>query len=80
MVLLPSIVSVPILLYPDNDQAEAMIRFEGTKNLSTNSGASLDPNILTSGNNVSVVWSDITTGKGDIILEVIGKRSISRII
>ncbi|HEX6282702.1 MAG TPA: hypothetical protein VFZ67_10790 [Nitrososphaera sp.] len=68
MVLLSSIASVSILLYPDNNQAEAVIRFDGMKNLSTNSGTSLDPNVSTSGNNVYVVWSDNTPGNNEIIL------------
>lgn len=69
MVLLSSISSVSILLlYPDNNQAEAVIGFDGTKNLSTNSGSSLDPSVSASGNNVYVVWSDNTPGNNEIIL------------
>jgi hypothetical protein len=67
MVLLSSISSVSIL-YRDNNQAEALIGFDGTKNLSTNSGASLDPSVSASGNNVYVVWSDKTPGNNEIIL------------
>jgi hypothetical protein len=40
--------------------------FGGRKNLSNNTGLSLSPKIATSGNNVYVVWSDTTTGNGDI--------------
>src|ERR671933_83436 len=35
-------------------------------NLSNDSGRSTDPRISVSGNNVYVVWSDTTTGNGDI--------------
>ncbi len=68
MVLLSSIASVSIPLYPGNNQAEAAIGFNGTKNLSTNSGSSLDPSVSASGNNVYVVWSDQTSGNDEIIL------------
>ncbi len=67
MVLLSSIASVSIL-YPDNNQAEAVIGFDGTKNLSTNSGASLDPSVSASGNNGYVAWSDKTPSNNEIIL------------
>src|SRR5918999_585271 len=40
--------------------------FGGTENLSNNTGASLSPNIATSGNNVYVIWTDNTTGNGDV--------------
>jgi hypothetical protein len=57
MVLLSRISSVSILLYPDNNnQAEAVIGFDGPKNLSTNSGSSLDPSVLAPGNNVYHLW------------------------
>ena len=66
MVLLYSISPLSILEYPDNTQAEAVMEFHGTENLSTNSGVSVDPSVSASGNNVYVVWSDTTTGGGDI--------------
>jgi hypothetical protein len=66
MVLLSSIASVS-KLYLDNNQ-EAAIGFDGTKNLSTNSGASLDPSVSASGNNMYVVWSDKTPSNNEIIL------------
>jgi hypothetical protein len=40
--------------------------FGGTENLSNNTGASLSPHIAASGNNVYVIWTDNTTGNGDI--------------
>src|ERR671910_481790 len=40
--------------------------FSSVKNLSNNTGASLSPNIATSGNNVYVIWTDNTTGNGDV--------------
>src|SRR5918995_4265466 len=40
--------------------------FGGTENLSNNTGASLSPNIAASGNNVYVIWTDNTTGNGDV--------------
>ena len=43
--------------------------FGGTENLSNNTGASLSPNIATSGNNVYVIWTDNTTGNGDVYLK-----------
>src|SRR5919197_246824 len=40
--------------------------FDVTKSLSNNTGLSSDAKIATSANNVYVVWSDNTTGNGDI--------------
>ena len=40
--------------------------FSSVKNLSNNTGASLSPNIAASGNNVYVIWTDNTTGNGDV--------------
>ena len=40
--------------------------FGGTENLSNNTGASLSPHIAASGNNVYVIWTDNTTGNGDV--------------
>src|SRR5919198_1562265 len=40
--------------------------FDVTKTLSNNTGLSSDAKIATSANNVYVVWSDNTTGNGDI--------------
>jgi hypothetical protein len=40
--------------------------FGGTTNLSNDLGRSTDPRIATSENNMYVVWSDTTTGNGDI--------------
>jgi hypothetical protein len=40
--------------------------FSSIKNLSNNTGASLSPHIAASGNNVYVIWTDNTTGNGDV--------------
>src|SRR5919202_1651365 len=46
--------------------------FSKTKNLINTNGSSTDPQIATSGkSNVYVVWSDTTTGNGDIYLRTI---------
>src|ERR671910_109197 len=47
--------------------------FGGTENLSNNTGASLSPHIAASGNNVYVIWTDNTTGNGDVYF----KRSMN---
>ena len=44
--------------------------FDGTKNLSNNNGTSDNPQIVTSGNNIYVVWTDNTTGNGDIYFKM----------
>ncbi|MCI0557044.1 MAG: glycoside hydrolase [Nitrososphaera sp.] len=54
-------------LYPANRGVLGIILFNGTKNLSTNSGASLDPVVSASGDKVYVVWSDKTPGNSEII-------------
>lgn len=65
MVFLFSIASSPIA-YPST-QLEVVTEFDGAKNLSKNSGASIDPAISASGNNVYVVWSDNSPGNSEII-------------
>jgi hypothetical protein len=40
--------------------------FSSVKNLSNNTGASLSPHIAATGNNVYVIWTDNTTGNGDV--------------
>ena len=40
--------------------------FHPTDDLSNNNGSSTDPQITAIGNNVYIVWSDTTTGNGDI--------------
>jgi len=45
--------------------------FDATVNLSNNVGGSFDPQIAVSGNNVYVVWVDITPG-----LDIFFKRCI----
>ena len=42
------------------------IVFRPTKKLSRNNGSSISPQIAAVGNNVYVVWSDNSTGNGDI--------------
>ena len=66
IVLLSGVASVFIL--SSNNQAEAVIGFDDTKILSTNSGASLDPSVSALGNNVYIAWSDKTPGNNEIIL------------
>ena len=65
MVFFFGIVSSPIVYTAT--QLEAVTEFDSTKNLSTNSGASVDPAISSSGNNVYVVWSDNTPGNNEIM-------------
>lgn len=65
MVFFFGIVSSPIVYTAT--QLEAVTEFDSTKNLSTNSGASVDPEISASGNNVYVVWSDNTPGNNEIM-------------
>jgi hypothetical protein len=48
--------------------------FVRTKNLSNNDRFSMEPRIATSGNNVYVVWNDLTPGN----LEILFKRSTDR--
>jgi hypothetical protein len=40
--------------------------FNTTENLSNTNGSSTDPQITATGNNAYIVWSDTTTGNGDI--------------
>jgi hypothetical protein len=40
--------------------------FNTTENLSNSNGSSIDPQITATGNNVYIVWSDNTSGNGDI--------------
>jgi hypothetical protein len=40
--------------------------FGGIENLSNNTGSSVSPRLAASGNNVFVLWTDNTTGNGDI--------------
>jgi hypothetical protein len=42
------------------------LTFSTPDNLSENTGNSVDPQISSEGNNVYVVWSDITPGNSDI--------------
>ena len=65
MVFLFGVASSPIV-YPAT-QLEAVTEFDSIKNLSTNSGASVDPAISASGNNAYVIWSDNTPGNNEII-------------
>ena len=48
------------------------ITFSSVENLSNNTGSSVSPRIAVSGNNVYVIWTDNTTGNGDVYL----KRSV----
>jgi hypothetical protein len=43
--------------------------FGSVKNLSDNSGDSINPQIVSSGGNVYVVWSDDTPGNYDILFK-----------
>jgi hypothetical protein len=45
------------------------ISFGSAKNLSSNDGDSIDPQIVSSGGSVYVVWSDDTTGNYDILFK-----------
>ena len=45
------------------------ITFSSVENLSNNTGSSVSPRIAVSGNNVYVVWTDNTTGNGDVYLK-----------
>jgi hypothetical protein len=40
--------------------------FNTTENLSNSNGSSTDPQITATGNNAYIIWSDTTTGNGDI--------------
>ena len=54
-------------LYPADRVALGVISFRDTDNLSSNSGSSVDPAIVASGDNVYVAWSDKTPGNAEII-------------
>ena len=45
-----------------------------TYNLSRNNGTSFDPEIITAGDNLYAVWTDNTTGNGDIYFKRITDR------
>jgi hypothetical protein len=66
IMMFSAVASFP-LLFPANRDASAIISFDSMKNLSANSGASVDPAILASGKSVYVVWSDKTSGNSKII-------------
>lgn len=48
--------------------------FHPTDDLSNNNGSSTDPQITAIGNNVYIVWSDTTTGNGDIYFKSVIDR------
>ena len=52
------------LIFPNN--ISNVFSQESTINLSNNDGTSYDPNFVISGNNVYVVWTDKSSGNGDI--------------
>lgn len=66
IMMFSAVASFP-LLFPANREASAIISFDSMKNLSANSGASIDPAISASGNSIYVVWSDKTSGNSEII-------------
>ena len=51
--------------------------FNTTENLSNTNGSSTDPQITATGNNAYIVWSDTTTGNGDIYFKSITDNGTS---
>jgi hypothetical protein len=51
--------------------------FNTTENLSNTNGSSTDPQIAATGNNAYIVWSDTTTGNGDIYFKSSTNNGIS---